>query len=267
MNKLTIIYLLLLFAFFTSSLGEECSDFNKFKSEMCCSVELDDPDKSCVFVNDKCKALPNDCSEYTGSDASECESIVPQTTSEICYFENNSCKSKPVSSCLAYKAGLPREICENIITSEGLKCELVNNECKPSYSDCSDYKGQDKNTCESIELEDFFKYCLYTEGKGCEEKDKTGLTCNSYTGHNSYYCEKIELEDEKRIVFFMAINAQNITRNALLLLVTQMKMYVTLTFLEIIININAIIKMDNAQKCKKNAQIIKKEKAIIIVII
>ena len=202
MNKLTIIYLLLLFAFFTSSLGEECSDFNKFKSEMCCSVELDDPDKSCVFVNDKCKALPNDCSEYTGSDASECESIVPQTTSEICYFENNSCKSKPVSSCLAYKAGLPREICENIITSEGLKCELVNNECKPSYSDCSDYKGQDKNTCESIELEDFFKYCLYTEGKGCEEKDKTGLTCNSYTGHNSYYCEKIELEDEKKNCVF-----------------------------------------------------------------
>ena len=40
------------------------------------SVELDDPDKSCVFVNDKCKALPNDCSESTGSDASECESIV-----------------------------------------------------------------------------------------------------------------------------------------------------------------------------------------------
>ena len=42
-------------------------------------------------------------------------------------------------------------------------------------------------------------------------------------------------------------------------------MYVTLTFSEKIININAFIKMDNAHKCKKLAHIIKKKKVIIIV--
>ena len=82
--------------------------------------------------------------------------------------------------------------------SKVVEYELVNSECKPHYYNCSDYEGQDKNICESIELENPFKYCLYTEGKGCEEKDKTGLTCNSYTGSVSYYCEQIELEDGKK---------------------------------------------------------------------
>ena len=70
MNKPTIIYLLLLFSFFTSSLGEECSDYKNYKSDACSSVILEASGKSCVYLNDECKEQIAECDLYTGDKAS-----------------------------------------------------------------------------------------------------------------------------------------------------------------------------------------------------
>ena len=78
MNKPKIVYLLLLFSFFTSSLGEECSDYNEVKPYICSSVQLEATDKSCVYINNECKELPKQCSDYKGSIAAECQSINPR---------------------------------------------------------------------------------------------------------------------------------------------------------------------------------------------
>ena len=210
MNKPTIIYLLLLFSFFTSSLGEECSDYIYSKSYACSIVKLNATDKSCTYinVNDECKELPNQCSEYKGSVASECQSINNPLANrdnpfKACIFESNSCQLKEFTKCSDYKAGLPEKFCENIIPSDGSGCKLVNNECTIYYEYCSDYIGSDKNTCESIELENPFKQCSYSQERGCEEKQKSGITCNSYrSGQDSYYCREIELEDAKKHCVF-----------------------------------------------------------------
>jgi hypothetical protein len=68
----------------------------------------------------------------------------------------------------------------------------------------------------------------------------------------------------KNIVDFMTINAQNILKNALIMM-ELMKKNVTPTYLKIIMNINVFIRMENAQN-KKNllVQITKKGKMKII---
>jgi hypothetical protein len=207
MNKPTIIYLLLLFSFFTSSLGEECSYYNELKPKLCESVKLDASDKSCVYINNECKELPKECNKYTGSVAAECQSINPTANTwnpfKACIYENNSCQLKEFTKCSEYKAGLPEEFCENINPSDGTSCKLVNNECTSYYPFCSSYQGEDKNTCESIELANPFKQCSYSGGV-CQEKQKPDITCGSYkSGVDPYYCTTIKLEDPlKHCVFY-----------------------------------------------------------------
>ena len=206
MNKPTIIYLLLLFSFFTSSLGEECSEYNELKPHICSFVQLEATDKSCVYINNECKELPKKCSDYTGSVAAECQSINPRSYTDeafkACIFENNSCQLKEFTKCTDYKAGLPEEFCESIYQSDGARCKLVNNECKSYYDSC--IRSLDKNTCESIELDNPFRKCSYSQENGCKEIQKPGITCDSYkSGMETYYCTNIELEDPlKHCVFY-----------------------------------------------------------------
>lgn len=203
MNKSTIIYLLLLLSFFTLSLGEECSDYNDAKSKACIFIKLSDSDKSCLYLNNECKELPKECEKYTGSVALECESINLETQNTICIFENNVCQKKTVNSCSAYKAGTPGGICKNIITPEGLNCELVDNECKPHYNKCSDYDGKDQKICESIELYSPYSYCSIS-GENCVEQQKNEVTCSSYkSGQNpQIYCQNIQLGNGKHCIFY-----------------------------------------------------------------
>lgn len=61
----------------------------------------------------------------------------------------------------------------------------------------------------------------------------------------------------------MKINPKNILKNEMIM-VELMKKNLIITFLKIIMNINVFITMENAQNSKKLAQIIKKEKVMII---
>ena len=166
-------------------------------------MHLSSSDKSCAYINDECKEQIADCSLYEGTKASECEAIIPKDDpySTKCVFKSNTCQAEQITSCEEFSSLLPKQFCNKVRLSNGGSCELVNNECKEynHYSSCSFYHGDDKNTCESIELYDPYKYCSY-EGNACVEKTRTEkLTCNSYkSGQDDYYCEKIKLEDSKK---------------------------------------------------------------------
>ena len=67
----------------------------------------------------------------------------------------------------------------------------------------------------------------------------------------------------KNIVNFTTINVKNILKNALIMM-ELMNKNVILTSLKIIMYINVFISKENAQNNKKLAQIIKKEKIMII---
>jgi hypothetical protein len=205
MNKPTIIYLLLLFSFFTSSLGDECSDFDDAKSFACRSVILEASGKSCVYINDECKEQIAECDLYTGTEASECEAIIPHSDPyrTKCVFKDQKCQSEEKTSCSDYKSGQTESFCNRIPQSDGASCHLENNECKSYYAYCEANGAQNKETCESIKLKNPYKYCSFSTEKGCETKQKEGITCSSFeSGQDLKYCEGIELENGKHCVFY-----------------------------------------------------------------
>ena len=205
MNKSIIISLLLLFTSFNSILGDDCSSrYDEEKFNACKNVKLASSDKGCVYLNDECKEQIQSCDLYKGSVASECEAIIPLNYpyNTKCVFKNNQCQEEPITSCSDFKSGLPKEFCNNIYLSDGVACHFVDNECKSYYEECSDYRGSDKNICESIELENPFRTCTYTTN-GCEEKQKPGITCDSYkSGEDADYCYSIELSNSKKYCEF-----------------------------------------------------------------
>lgn len=164
-------------------------------------MHLSSSGKSCAYINDECKEQIADCRLYEGTKASECEAIIPKDDpySTKCVFKGNTCQPEQITSCEEFSSLLPKHLCNKVSLPNGGSCELVNNEEYNHYSSCADYHGDDKNTCESIELHDPYKYCSY-EGNACVEKTRTEkLSCNSYkSGQDDYYCEKIKLEDSKK---------------------------------------------------------------------
>ena len=203
MNKLS--YLLLLSISLISISGyDSCSYYSVEKFDACSNVKLANSSKSCIYLNNECKEQLAECNLYKGSVAAECESIIPSHSPQSykCVFKNNICEKELITSCSDYRTGLPEEFCNYIRPSNGGSCHLVNNECKLYYPYCSDYEGNDKNVCESIELENPYKICSFTDNE-CVEKTKTGVTCKSFeTGQDPDYCYKIELENEKKYCEF-----------------------------------------------------------------
>lgn len=255
MNK-SVIYLLLFFSYFYSILGRDCTDFIKTKFNACRAIHLASENKNCIYLNDECKEQIADCELYSGNVATECESIIPKNDPlhTKCVYKNDKCQPKEITSCEEFNPLLPKQFCDDLFLNNGVRCHLVNNECKEYYSSCSVYLGNDKNICESIKIRYHpYRYCSYTDN-GCEEKTKTGLTCDSYqSDQDSSYCEGKELEDKKIYCLIRDLNEKICTLNYKKCsdYKEMMKIYVILTFQKIIINIIVFIKMDNVQKKKK----------------
>ena len=144
-----ILYLLFLFSYFYSILGQDCSDFIMTKFNACRAIYLASEDKNCIFLNDECKEQIADCELYTGKVASECESIIPKNNPFMtkCVYKDNQCKTEEITSCEEFNPLLPKQFCNEIYFNNGVSCELVNNECKSYYSSCSSYSGNDQNIC------------------------------------------------------------------------------------------------------------------------
>ena len=93
--------------------------------------------------------------------------------------------------------------CNELPTSDESKiCAFVNGKCIENYGNCEDYKGKDKNVCESIyPYEEYSKKCVL-EGDKCIEKEKT--SCSDYkSGEDEEYCQSIKLADQKKQVFIL----------------------------------------------------------------
>ena len=204
MNKSIIISLLLLFTSFNSILGDDCSSYYETQKFYACENVNLASDKGCIYLNNECKEQIQSCESYTGDVASECQAIIPLNNPyrTKCVFKDGKCRQEDITSCSDFNSGLPKEFCNYIELSDGVRCHFVDNECKTYYSECSAYTGNDQKTCESIELDNPNKYCSFTNNK-CKEVKKTGLTCSSYkSGQDEDYCFYIELDNSKKYCGF-----------------------------------------------------------------
>ena len=188
------------------SQSRTCSDF-KFGLEPnsnCRLLTSKEQNKRCVFVNNVCEEQYKSCDSYLGNDEKECNSILPfderdgEQYNYKCSFENGKWVQKdrfcedyiPIFDFSYY--------CEDLSPSDKSKrCAFVKNKCIEQYYFCNDYKGKDKETCESIiPYEDFSKKCVL-EGDNCVQKEKT--SCSDYKpGEDNESCESIKLNDEKK---------------------------------------------------------------------
>lgn len=73
-----------------------------------------------------------------------------------------------------------------IITN--FNCALIDNKCTEQYQICEAYKGNDKKTCESIQLYGSTNNrCFLTKDQICESKIKL---CSNYLGEDETDCKK-----------------------------------------------------------------------------
>ena len=173
----------------TMSIGESynyCSEYEIEKSYYCSLIKLKDENKQCAFVNNDCIELPNECSSYKGNNKIECESIVLSNRDKDdtkCVFKDGEC------------------IEENISCTE-TSTEV---ECQRKYYSCSEYTGNDIQTCGAIKLSALDKYCEL-EGTTCTEKKNNEYTCKDYKGLDAYTCSRVTSTDDKKFCYL--INAE-----------------------------------------------------------
>ena len=195
---------------------KKCEDYKGYSQSFCSSMPSTNNNYlKCILNNDQCTTQYRYCDSYQDvvTDESqrkkeECESIVTDYINEACYFDENKkkCKSKSLP-CSSYKGNSAYE-CQKFITNDDdSECYLVDGKCveqkKYDYKHCSDYYGEDKSICESIQPTitnnygykyDYSKKCVYnTEGKYCEEKEKT---CSE--ARNALECFAISPSDSKK---------------------------------------------------------------------
>lgn len=176
--------------------AKTCSDFNELLHPYYCEkMYLENPNKTCLYVNDECKEVYKECSLYTGTDPNECEVILPNDYNKKCVFKNNTCLEELKTSCSDYNNSYyePRE-CHNIKLADTNKyCFLFNDSCLEQYKRCEYYKGNNETECERIIPSENNSICLFINNK-CIQKEKT--YCSQYKpGENYYKCSMIKLND------------------------------------------------------------------------
>ena len=132
--------------------------------ELCESLTPTDISKRCALVNDTCIEQFIKCEDYNGNDTKICESIVPgefdneylyfyPEYNNKCVFEEGKCKKKALASCSDYIPGKREEYCNSIELQDSKKiCLFSNNKCIETFKSCEEYEGDDikQDICESI---------------------------------------------------------------------------------------------------------------------
>ena len=156
--------------------------------------EGNDYSKTCLFFNGQCIEEYKTCENYIGYLKNDCEKII-QINGKKCQFVDGFCKSfnKLCSE------GISQIDCSKIKRfSEPLKkiCEYdkSSGSCFENYKYCSDYIGNDADSCTKIkpykpetnDPETAYE-CVYNEKVGCEKKL---LDCSMAVGKKDL-CEEI----------------------------------------------------------------------------
>ena len=160
-----------------------CEDYTGRDEDYCKSLTVNlDASHKCAMIGGKCIEQFKDCTSYTEKNKTICESIVlyDQPNYKCILHQDKECKpeqklcseylGKIASECLGCKASVDTKI-----------CAFENNKCVENsiYNYCSDYRGTNKEECESIKPYyidtgvgvDPSSKCVYTN-EGCVRKTK-----------------------------------------------------------------------------------------------
>lgn len=160
----------------------KCEEYKGQDANYCRSLSTNDNSLyKCIFVDNKCTEEYKSCEKYTDWDKKTCESIkLDNEPFKRCFLENDrNCKTKP-KLCSEYDGEDEEECSFHRASDSRKKCIIENRKCieklmPETYYHCSDYRGTDKEFCESIQPYDYMNpsnpdhasRCVYGNN-GCE---------------------------------------------------------------------------------------------------
>ena len=170
-----------------------CQEYNDLtnvqkKKEICENITLDDVTKKCVFKDNACSITNKECSDYKSYEPKEnctkISTVLSDPTKKTCKFDGSKCIEDYIS-CTSYK-GQDKETCESIMVSNG-KCFLEKDiDCKQKELSCSEAKTE--SDCWYVaKAENSRKFCFYY-GDQCIEMYSA---CENYLGYYKQECEAI----------------------------------------------------------------------------
>ena len=185
----------------------KCYEFDDTNDDekLCLQLEAIDPSKKkCIYDGTKCIEEYKSCKLYNDNESvknrEECERIIPEDSTKLCYFneEGNQCEERDIfTNCEDYK-GNDKSICESIISkATNSRCILEKDStCKERTFNCTDTNI--KYQCLTYaKPSDSSKKCVFDSGK-CLEVYKT---CEDYLENNEYNCNHLNLYDGKQCFY------------------------------------------------------------------
>ena len=176
----------------------KCEDYKGEDENICEAISQNyNSGLKCVFKDNKCIEKYLGCEYYTGKDKNICESITPSAPYQKCILKKDKDCITKTQICSDYLGNIEEECTDHFISSDYInKCAFINNKCIDfPYKYCSDYRGTNKEICESIRpyyyqgnTIDLNSRCIYYEDKGCIREN---FECESYTGKDKNICESI----------------------------------------------------------------------------
>ena len=171
---------------------------NKNKNKADCEAIENEGDYSskCVWTgeNPQCETKTKECKDYKSDQPEDYCNLISLNDTHRCVFVDNKCIEQ-YKTCSIYseKEDIKiRTICESIIPLEQNKrCILKEDiKCEAVKKECSDYKGDKKDECETnyAPLDDDYK-CVFKDNKCVEQSVYT--SCSAYRGKDKDICESI----------------------------------------------------------------------------
>ena len=162
----------------------------------------------------KCKAEARKCKDYNSPitvpteliDDEFCQQLEVSENYYRCAYDGNGRCYEEYKNCenyTSYKVETDRNNCEEIVLeNKNEKCvyDKKEDKCvtKKIYQNCGEYKGTDKQICESILSSENKKYCILDKDSECIEKP---INCSeAYTKDDCLYIAKPS-DSNKRCVF------------------------------------------------------------------
>lgn len=185
---------------------KECKDLTETE---CLSSDFNiglDETKRCVFYNGKCDLHYNSCTNEALNDQDKCKNNIPSDNRKKCKWDS-SCKEddRLCADFIVFKErnSLINLPCYSLSHSNPKICFFDGKDCFETFTDCTQYEGNDKAECEKIKpldkpsdssndgeyYVDKFNKCVF-ENNDCIEKprvcddfkkrkeDETTLTCS-----------------------------------------------------------------------------------------
>ena len=188
--------------------NRECEDYN---GKIDCQNLQAGTNQRCVLFNGKCEAHYKRCNYIT--EQGKCDLNIPDPNEystnmySKCFWDTKTNPSNP--SCEAtdrtcseydtYKQFINCQYLKPKDTNKKCLYDLETEKCYEGYGDCTDYKGDDKSTCQSYKhinadnkVNHLYK-CDLNEQKQCISFPKE---CSDFkTGEDEDYCESFTTKD------------------------------------------------------------------------